>query len=385
MKKLIYFVLILSLFVCCKQKQGEAETIIEDGVEVVLNHSEPYKILGEPTTFDLEEIFEIDTENFSTARIGLTDIYCFDFDSKGDIYFLKPKSGTGNYIFKFNKNGKYVTSFGSLGQGPGEFQYPLHLEVDGQDNIVVTDQVARKVAIFNNDGKLKKEMKLTDSDIWVAFASCLENGNFLLLGQVISSVGSEYIQIPLRLVSAQFEEIKELDRHKRARSATPKRRKGTPHVFCWSASKSEVFVGNEDRGYDIWVYDLEGNLIQKIRKEYKKIPVSEEYKKKRMEIMPDQLKEMIYFPAFFAPYQSFFADDSGRLYVMTYEKGENHGEFVCDIFNPDGVFVGRKSLNVWIWNNFFWAKIKKNLFYCLQEKKSGYKRLVVYNMNKIQD
>lgn len=380
MKKLIYFALILSLFVCCKQKQGEVETVMEGGVEVVINHIKPYKIQGEPTTFNLELLYEIDTENFSTARIGLTDIYCFDIDSKGDIYFLKPKSGAGNYIFKFGKNGRYINSFGPLGQGPGEFQNALHLEVDNQDNIVVTDQVARKVVIFNKDGSFQKEIKLADSDIWLAFLSCLENGNFLILGQVISSVGSEYIQIPLRLVSAQFEKIKELDIYKHPNSRITKRFKATPHVLCWSASKSEVFVGNEEKGYEIWVYDLDGNLIRKIKKEYKKVSVSEEYKQRRIEKLSVRLKKILFFPENFAPYQSFFSDDSGRLFVMTYEEGENPGEFICDIFNPDGVFIGRKSLNVCVWNNFLWARIKKDLFYCLQEKESGYKKLVVYEI-----
>lgn len=380
MKKLIYLVLFLSLFVCCEQKQEEAETIIEDGVEVVINHVEPYKIQGEHATFNLEEMFEIDTENFSTVRIGLTDISCFDVDSRGNIYFLRPKSRAGNYIFKFGKNGRYVTSFGPLGQGPGEFQYPLHLEVDHQDNIVVTDQVVRRVVVFKNDGSLKKEIKLINSDILIAFASCLENGNFLILGQLLSSLSGKSTQVPLRLVSSQFEEIKELDRYERPKSRITKRFKGTPDVFCWSTSKKRVYIGNEDRGYEIWVYDLVGNLIRKIKKEYKKVPVSEKFKKKRMEILPDRQKKIAYFPEFLAPYQSFFADDSGRLYVMTYEEGENPGEFICDIFNPDGVFIGRKSLNVWVWNSFFWAKTKKNLFYCLQEKESGYKKLVVYKM-----
>ncbi len=380
MKKLIYFVLILSLFICCEQKQEEVERIVEDGVEVVINHVEPYQIEGEPTKFNLEEIFEIDTENFSIARIGLTDIYCFDVDSNGDIYFLRPMKGTGNNIFKFNKNGRYVTSFGLAGQGPGEIRSSLHLEIDNQDNVVVTDQVARKLIIFNRDGSFKKEVKEISLDIWIAFTSCLENGSFLIFGQLISSVKSGNIQLPLRLISSQSEEIKELGRYELALSRKTKRFKGTPHVFCWSASKKRVYIGNEDRGYEIRVHDLEGNLIQKIKKEYKKVPVSEAYKQRRIEKLSERLKKILFFPEHFAPYQSFFADDSGRLYVMTYEEGENPGEFICDIFNPKAVFVGRKSLNVCVWNNFLWARIKKNLFYCLQEKESGYKKLVAYKM-----
>lgn len=101
MKKPIFLVLILSLFSYCGSKQDNIERIFEAGVEVIINYLEPYLINGEPTTFDLEEIFTINAQDFSIARIGLTDIQCFDVDSKGNIYFLKSKQRTGNNIFKF--------------------------------------------------------------------------------------------------------------------------------------------------------------------------------------------------------------------------------------------------------------------------------------------
>jgi len=379
MKKLIYLGLILSLFSNCGTKQEQVDKIIEDGVEVVLNHIEPYQIRGEPATFNLEELFTIDTEYFDMARIGLTDIICFDADSKGNIYIIRFPPRTGNNIFKFDKNGRYVTSFGPEGQGPGEFQYPFHLEIDNQDNIVITDQSKHKLFIFNNDGNLIEETRI---DIGIAFVSCLENGNFLTFGQLIEYIRSEYNYVALRLLNSQLEELKELVRYKRINAVRTKRLKGTSAIWCWSESKGKIYVGNGERGYEIWEFDLSGNLIRKIKKEYKKVPVSEEYKKKRMEIITDWLKEMTYFPKFLPSYQSFFIDDRGRFFVMTYEEGDNHSEFLFDIFNHDGVFVGRRSLiKVWIWYGLLRAKMKRNLLYYLQEKDSGYKRLVVYKVN----
>lgn len=57
------------------------------------------------------------------------------------------------------------------------------------------------------------------------------------------------------------------------------------------------------------------------------------------------------------------------------EKGGNHGEIIRDVFNRDGAFIARKSLP-----KSFGIKSKKNLFYCVREKDSGYKELVVYKM-----
>jgi len=57
MKKIIYLALILTILLCCVHKQEKVERIIEDGVEVIINHLEPYKIKGEPSTLNLEEEF----------------------------------------------------------------------------------------------------------------------------------------------------------------------------------------------------------------------------------------------------------------------------------------------------------------------------------------
>ena len=54
---------------------------MEDGVEVIVNHLEPYKIKGEPSTLHLEEKFTLDTERDEIAEIGLTDTQDFDVDS----------------------------------------------------------------------------------------------------------------------------------------------------------------------------------------------------------------------------------------------------------------------------------------------------------------
>jgi len=119
MKKLIYLVLILSLFIFCAPQQEKVERIIEDGVEIIVNHIEPYKIKGEPSTFTLEEEFVIDLERDDIAEIGLTELQDFAVDSSGNIYFSDSNSKE-NLIFKFDAHGNHLKSFCLKGQGPGE-------------------------------------------------------------------------------------------------------------------------------------------------------------------------------------------------------------------------------------------------------------------------
>ena len=76
-----------------------------------------------------------------------------------------------------------------------------------------------------------------------------------------------------------------------------------------------------------------------------------------------------------------FADDDGHLFAMTYEPGTEPRYFVYDIFNKDGAFIGRKSLDNYAEYSGLEAIAKKKSLYYLKEKESGYKELVVYRMN----
>ncbi len=66
--------------------------------------------------------------------------------SRGDVFFLDKKAGK---VFVFNRDGKYLRSFGSRGEGPGEFKYPLRIDaLNGK--ILVTGFT--KVSYFNEQG-----------------------------------------------------------------------------------------------------------------------------------------------------------------------------------------------------------------------------------------
>jgi len=67
--------------------------------------------------------------------------------------------------------------------------------------------------------------------------------------------------------------------------------------------------------------------------------------------------------------------DEDRLYVMTNEIRKKSGEYTVDIFNSEGLFIGRKGII-----SSGTIKAKNNRLYCLREKESGYKELVVYKM-----
>ncbi len=379
--KTVYLLLVMIFFYSCTSKSETPERIMEDGVEVVLNRLEPYIIKGESITFSLEREFSIDTENDEIAELGLTDLgVYFDVDSKGNIC-LNSYENTDGMIFQFDRRGNFVRSFGRKGQGPGELQgrnyVSLYLTANRNDNIIVSD-FGNKLVVFDKNGKMIEERKI---DSRTVCSMPLANGNFLSYISVLDG-RSEFInQNPLTLFDSRFETIKELDKQMVPNPIIGKRLKGSYHILSWSVSGGKIFTGFQERGYEIQVFDFDGNLVRKIKKAFKPVPIPEEYKTSFMEQFSapifDDIRNKIYFPDSMPPFHSFFSDDMGRLFVMTYEEGENPGKFMYDIFNPDGVFVGRKSLKIMHDESGIYVKMKNGRLYCLNEKESGYKELVV--------
>lgn len=387
MKKYFYLFLALCALFCCGSKQEKVEKIIEDGVEVVVNQLDPYRLKDDLSTLNLERILTIDTEDDAIAAQGVTDIYLFDVDAEGNVYILRPPTSPGDLVFKFSEDGGFMTSFAPMGQGPYEVEYPNGILTVGNDRIWILEQPKRKYLVFDLDGKgiAQKRLNMDYDDI-----ALLKNGTYLVSQTQQEDMKAKYFPIILSLYDPEFQKIRELDRFEKYWNrliATTLQEKivcGIELIFFGKPQDERIYVGNSERGYEILVFDLEGRLLRKIRKEYSPVPVAQEYKDKYLKdiesFMPEYAKK-IYFPEHWHPFHSFFLDDEGRLYVMTYEPGINPGEYMFDIFSKDGVFIARMSLSVHHWGyGSLNARVRGKQLYVVQEKENGYKRLMVYRM-----
>ncbi len=116
-------------------------------------------------------------------------------------------------------------------------------------------------------------------------------------------------------------------------------------AFIFGASKDNIFIGNSSWGYEVRVFSRDGKLLRKIRKEYRPVPIDGEFRKAYLaSVARSPWKDKYRFADNWPPFRYLFADDEGRLYVMTRETGPNTGEFRYDIFNAQGAFIGRMSL-----------------------------------------
>src|SRR6266581_5963312 len=77
------------------------------------------------------------------------------WDSAGNIFVA---DGVGNSrVAKFNNKGVFIKSWGSRGNGPGQFGTVRAIAVDAQGNVYVADSTNKRIQVFDNNGSFKTQ------------------------------------------------------------------------------------------------------------------------------------------------------------------------------------------------------------------------------------
>lgn len=82
--------------------------------------------------------------------------------NNGDVFVAQGHTpgATGNpRVLKFDKNGKFIKSWGGKGKEPGKFDVAHGLAFDAKGQLWVTDRENQRIQIFDQDGKYIKELK----------------------------------------------------------------------------------------------------------------------------------------------------------------------------------------------------------------------------------
>jgi sugar lactone lactonase YvrE len=70
-----------------------------------------------------------------------------------------PPANANARIVKFDKDGKFIKEWGSLGMGPGQFRTPHALALDSKGRLFVADRGNVRLQIFDQEGKFLQETK----------------------------------------------------------------------------------------------------------------------------------------------------------------------------------------------------------------------------------
>jgi len=92
------------------------------------------------------------------------------WDANGNIFVA---DGYGNSrIAKFDKNGKFLKSWGQRGTEPGQFNLPHAIAVDAQNNVYVGDRDNKRIQVFDTEGNFKTQY----TNAGAPYAICITPG-----------------------------------------------------------------------------------------------------------------------------------------------------------------------------------------------------------------
>jgi DNA-binding beta-propeller fold protein YncE len=92
------------------------------------------------------------------------------WDAAGNIFVADGLSNAR--IAKFDKEGKFVKSWGKKGTAPGEFANVRSIAVDAQGNVYAADGGNKRIQVFDNNGTFKTAM----TNVGNAQAICMTKG-----------------------------------------------------------------------------------------------------------------------------------------------------------------------------------------------------------------
>lgn len=252
------------------------------------------------------------------------------------------------YLYS-TKDFKLVKQFGRKGEGPGEFKNIPMLKVF-PDYLLINSY--GKFMYFSRNGEFLREKKTP--------------GMFILW---VFPVGENFVGMELKINRESKKNLtgitifdKDLKKIK-VIAESDRRRRGISgkfemeiirDSFRYEVCGENVYVGDTKKGFFIEVFNSKGNKLFKIKKEYEKLEVTDEYKNNFIKSMKEspffnQVKDNVkftsrkYFPAF-----RNFRINNGKIYVFTYKKKDKDkkkevivmdlkGSILKKTFLPDGV------------------------------------------------
>ncbi len=359
---LIFFLSILG-----QADQVKVKTV--DGVQVIENPKKPTPPEGTLSKMALKEEFSIGEGEFDEDMFA--ELTSLDVDSDGNIYILDRKD---KKVKIFDSTGKFVKKFGQEGQGPGEFYLPLSLQVTYSNELVIGDAANQRLMFFSLEGELLREISAAAKKaLGLALPLIDSQGN--IVGQQIVTAESQL----LREVRKYDSELNTLFTIASIDNTNMIQGKINPFqviLFYQLGKENSIYLSNPDE-YEIKVLTTEGKLVKRILKDYESVEVTEKDKEDFLERVPEiagPIKDRIEFPKIYPAYQNFTLDEEWRLFVRTFEKGKEEGEFFFDVFDVEGRYIAKIPFKgeprVW----------KGKKLYAVEEDEDGFQILKVYNV-----
>ncbi|MDI6844797.1 MAG: hypothetical protein QME28_01535 [Candidatus Saccharicenans sp.] len=211
------------------------------------------------------------------------------------------------------------------------------------------------------------------------FVQPLPGGNYLGVETIYGVLVKEWGFV-LNFYDSEFRKVKELDSIVYMNPLIEKKVEATPHSIICQVSGDRIYSAYPERGYEFLVYNITGELIKRINRSLKKSTDLKSYKKEIDRDIGDlsRFGVTLIYPKVVLPFYSFFTDENGYLFVMTFQPGDREGEYLYEIISADGERVNTVSPGSFFSNSVILAKVFNQQLYLVKEKESGEKELIVY-------
>lgn len=273
-------------------------------------------------------------------------------DGEDNVYMMELKHGK---IFKFDKDGKFITTIGKRGEGPGEFKMAFGFFIVGDE--IVVPSMGGIFQYFGIDGKFNKSVN-TGSFVFPRYY--IDRDRFVWVRSDREGMGKKPEKISIYDMrtkkSIDIMEISPenlLTAEEGGMRLVIKDSQTTAGVVLTLQGK-DVLFGKSDK-YLFKKIDLSGKVISSFSLEGRnRKPISEKFKRKRFEnisinggrmpknMIDQMLKGMPDIATFFSQVR---IGKNGLIYIFVSDLENENGQEI-DIFSPEGKYLYHGEINV---------------------------------------
>ena len=372
---IIISILIFMMLVSCQKQKPEWKGTIEkvDGVTIVKNPTEP--MYGEGV-FSMEEDLTLRKKEGSEEYL-FERVRNIDINKNDNIYVL---DNMAVQVRIFEKNGKLIRTFGSKGQGPGEMQNPLYMQITSKEEVMVYDSGIQRLLFFSIEGKYLRQASTARIRYPMHPIKIDSRGELTAILVPPPPMGG----IELKKFDSNLDLLMMISKTENDDSYLKRERKAwLPDLLCAVAQNDNIVWGYSKK-YEFYVLNPEGKLIRKVIKDYEPVNVTQEDQERYMERYERILTRLprsrykIIFPNYFPAFRDISVDEKGRIFLRTYEKvKDKENFFFFDVFDSEGKYIAKIPMLVSLNRPFVW---KNNKLYTIEEDEDGFQFVKRYKV-----
>jgi hypothetical protein len=310
-----------------------------------------------------------------------------------------------SHIKKFDASGKFLSTIGKKGQGPGDF-YSIEIVEVTQDRMIVWEVLNRRISFLTLNGDFVKSLRFDRESGLPKKIRVLPDDEIVM---ELEKTHFQYEKFPQTVsighYSSEMEHIdtiytKELTRSK---LITEPRiadvgQPFLPDVYWDVTSEGKVVIGYSEK-YEIEVHDPDKGKLFSFSHEYEPVKVSDKDKDTHFSNMrvatfsrdgtkttkqgaPDYIVKNTNFPKVKAAFKGVIADSEGNILVFPYleDRGSENNYF--DAFDKSGKFINRVKIegnrhHLYSKN----PRIRGRHFWIIEKDEDGFFKIIQYRIS----